>query len=169
LNLKQLVTTGDWLVRLKLTSPERLVGYAEQARGRGCRAARRAAALVRARVDSPKESELRLMLVLAGLPEPACNQGIGTDEWFIGHGDLVYEVFRVVLEYEGDQHRLDKAQWDSDIGRFEQFVGEGWNAIRVTAARMRTPRALVLRVDAALRGGGYDGPAPVTNGTQSCS
>jgi hypothetical protein len=61
----------------------------------------------------------------------------------------------------GDQHRLDKARWDSDIGRFEQFVGEGWNAIRVTAARMRTPRALVLRVDAALRGGGYDGPAPV--------
>ena len=92
---------------------------------------------------------------------PECNQGIGTDDWFIGHGDLVYDAYKVVLEYEGDQHRTDKTQWNIDIGRYEEFGGDGWTVIRVTSARMRTPRFLVLRVDAALRKGGYDGPQPM--------
>jgi hypothetical protein len=160
LDLVELVTAGDWLVRRKLTTPARLVAYTSHATGRHVRVARRAAALVRSRVDSPKETVLRLVLVLAGLPEPVCNQGIGTEEWFLGRGDLVYQAYKVVLEYEGDQHRTDKAQWNIDIGRYEEFTGEGYNVIRITA-RMRHPRSLVLRVDAALRAGGYDGPPPV--------
>ena len=41
--------------------------------GRGCRLARRAASLAREGVDSPQETRLRLLLVLAGLPEPRVN------------------------------------------------------------------------------------------------
>lgn len=116
LDLVQLVTAGDWLVRRRLTTPKRLESYLARAPGRCTLAARRAASFVRARVDSPRESRLRMMLVLAGLPTPECNPGIGT-EWFLGHGDLVYEANRVVLEYEGDQHRTDPTQWNLDIGR----------------------------------------------------
>ncbi len=161
LDLVQLVTAGDWLVRRRLTTPKRLASYVARATGRSTRAARRAASFVRARVDSPRESRLRMMLVLAGLPTPECNRGIGTDEWFLGHGDLVYEAHRVVLEYEGDQHRTDPKQWNLDIGRYEEFIGEGWTVIRVTSARMRTPRSMVQRVYAALVKGGYGGPSPV--------
>ena len=71
------------------------------------------------------------------------------------------EAYKLVLEYEGEQHRTDKAQWNIDIGRYEEFGGEGWTVIRVTSARLRRRRSLVLRVDAALRKGGYSGPAPV--------
>jgi hypothetical protein len=66
LALVDLVVVGDALVRLGLCSPARLCEEAAAARTRRVRqAARRAAALVRPRVDSPMETRLRLLLVLA--------------------------------------------------------------------------------------------------------
>lgn len=52
----------------------------------------------------------------SGLPEPSCNLTIGTNDYPIGRVDLVYERFKVIIEYEGDQHRTDKWQWNLDIG-----------------------------------------------------
>jgi hypothetical protein len=43
--------------------------------------------MVRARIDSPGETRLRLCLVLAGLPEPCCNITLGTDNRPIGRVD----------------------------------------------------------------------------------
>src|SRR5215207_4405344 len=68
--LTELVTAGDSLVRRAGPSPESFVEKANSTVGaRGIRLAREAAALVRRGVDSPMESRLRLLLVLAGLPE----------------------------------------------------------------------------------------------------
>ena len=122
---------------------------------------RRAAGLVRARVDSVRETELRLCLVLAGLPEPTCNPVVGDARDAVGRGDLVHRRLRVVLEYEGDQHRTDVRQWNRDIERQEQFEATGWRVVRITAERMRRPRAVVSRVLHVLRAAGYDGPDPV--------
>ena len=163
INLLELVIAGDWLVRLKLTSPGRLSSTASKSRVPGARLARRAAGLVRDRVDSPRESRLRLCLVLAGLPTPECNLTLGTDSYPIGRVDLVYEEFKVILEYEGDQHRTDRQQWNIDIDRAEEFTAEGYLVIRITAARMRRPRHVVGTVFAALRQRGYRGPDPVFN------
>jgi hypothetical protein len=115
---------------------------------------------VRERVDSPRETRLRLCLVLAGLPEPECNVRVGTAEFPIGRGDLVYLQFKVIIEYEGDQHRTDVRQWNIDIQRQEDFAAAGWNVIRVTAHGMRRPRSVVHRVLGALRKAGFDGPGP---------
>ena len=142
LDLVDLVAAGDWLVRRRRTSPRALSAYVAEASGRGSVRARRAAALVRIRVDSVRETRLRLVVVLAGLPEPECNIALGSDEWFIGTVDLVYQKYRVILEYEGDQHRTDDNQWNSDIGRYEEFTDEGWTVIRVSKQRMRYPRSL---------------------------
>jgi hypothetical protein len=160
LDLLQLVTAGDWLVRRSRTTPARLTAYARSYRGAGAPRARRAAALVRERVDSPRETALRLCLVLAGLPEPECNVTLGTEDRPIGRVDLLLELYKLILEYEGDQHRTDRWQWNIDIGRVEEFSAEGYRVLRVTAEHMRRPRALVLRVHAALVAGGYRGPAP---------
>lgn len=160
LDLVDLVAAGDWLVKRRRTTQGHLTAYVAEASGRGSVRARRAAGLVRTRVDSVRETRLRLVLVLAGLPEPECNISLGSDEWFIGTPDLVYQKYRVILEYEGDQHRIDGEQWNSDIGRYEEFTGEGWTVIRVTKQRLRYPRLLVQRVLDALRQGGYDGPGP---------
>jgi hypothetical protein len=97
---------------------------------------------------------LRLCLVLAGLPEPACNVVLGDAEFPIGRVDLAYLHWKVIIEYEGDQHRTDARQWNIDINRQEQFTAAGWTVIRVTAEAMRRPRSVVRRVLGALRAAG---------------
>jgi Protein of unknown function (DUF559) len=161
LDLVDLVAAGDWLVRLRLGTPCSLLSYAEAFTGRHRLLVRRAARLVRARVDSPRETRLRICLVLAGIPEPECNLTLGTNDFPIGRVDLVYLEFKVIIEYEGDQHRTDSWQWNVDIGRQEEFAAAGWLVIRVTAERMRHPRRVVARVYEALRNAGYGGPEPV--------
>ena len=71
--LVDLVVVADGMIKEGHTSPDRLIEAAEQWRGKGCRVARRAALLAREGVDSPQETRLRLLLVLAGLPEPRVN------------------------------------------------------------------------------------------------
>ena len=160
LDLVDLVTAGDWLIRLRLVTPESLQSYAQHYRGSGAALARRAGGLVRRRVDSPRESVLRMCLVLSGLPEPECNLTLGSSEFPIGRVDLVYLEFKVIIEYEGDQHRTDSWQWNVDIGRYEEFTAAGWYVIRVTAPAMLHPRAVVGRVHLALRKAGYRGKDP---------
>ncbi len=160
LDLVELVSAGDHLVRTRQVTSELLVATASTARGRGALLARRAAGLVRARVDSPRETELRLCLVLAGLPEPECNPLVGDEFEAVGRVDMRYREFGVLLEYEGDQHRRDRWQWNRDIERHEGFAAEGRTLVRMTAARMNRPRAVVGRVLQALRAGGYKGPDP---------
>ncbi len=160
LDLVDLVASGDWLVRLDLTSPEDLVRAAGAARGQGSARARRAAALVRRRVDSVRETRLRLALVLAGLPEPEVNPSIRAKGRQVGRVDLLLRRWRIVIEYEGDQHRLDRRQWNRDVWRQERLVEDDHTLVRVTAERMRSPRTVVLGVHQALLEREYDGPAP---------
>jgi hypothetical protein len=161
LDLVELVTAGDHLIRRGHVTTDALLAACAGYRGRGALVARRAAGLVRARVDSPRESELRLCLVLAGLPEPVCNPLVGGARLPVGRADLVYIGLKVILEYEGDQHRTDVRQWNRDIERQEQLVAEGWIVVRITAERMSRPRSVVARVLQALRAAGYAGPDPV--------
>ena len=151
-------------MRLRLTTPDRLISYSNGYGGAGATFARRAARLVRRRVDSPGESKLRLCLVLVGLPEPRCNVTLGTDDRPIGRVDLLLEEYRLILEYEGDHHRTDKDQWNLDISRVEELTAEGYRVLRVTAQHIGRPRVLVKRVHTALVAGGYPGPAPVFTG-----
>ena len=76
LDLVDLVVLGDSLVRAGVATPDDLVAAAAGYRGRHARLARRAAAYVRQGVDSPMESRLRMLLVLAGLPEPVVNHAL---------------------------------------------------------------------------------------------
>ena len=159
LNLLDLVVAGDWLLRLKLTTPGALAAYVAGSSSRGSAAARPALSLVRQRVDSPRETQLRLCLVLAGLPEPDCNptiRGVRRS----GRVDLLYVEFRVIVEYEGDQHRTDSKQWHKDIDRGEDFGAAGYLTVRVTKEHARHPRTVVRRVYEALVLRGYRGSAP---------
>ncbi len=73
LDLVGLVSFGDRLVARDAISPEDLVAAAEAWEGHGRRASIAAARLVRARSESVPETQSRLLIVLAGLPEPVCN------------------------------------------------------------------------------------------------
>lgn len=67
---------------------------------------RQAAALARAGSASPMESRLRMVIVLAGLPEPPLlNQPLyDADGNLLGFVDMRYVLPRFGMEYDGEQH-----------------------------------------------------------------
>ncbi|UYM06428.1 hypothetical protein [Solicola gregarius] len=159
-DLVDTVTIGDWLLHRGI--PRAALDQAVAAsHGRGVALARRAMTLVRDRVESPRETYVRLMLVLAGLPEPKCNPNLGSSIAFIGRADLAYMVYRLIVEYDGRFHAEDADNWDDDLDRIDDFADAEWAHIRVTARRLRRPRALVMRVYRRLVQRGYQGPPPV--------
>ncbi len=155
----ELVALGDAVVRERIfrTDREPLATIAELresavARRAGVRRLRSAADLVRTRSASPGETRCRLTLVAAGLFEPGLNVSV-----FDGAGnlvavvDLAYEDLKIAVEYEGEQHLTDPAQWAKDIARHEALVAMGWIVIRVTKAQLyRAPATVVARVRAAV-------------------
>lgn len=115
-------------------------------RARGAARARRALADVRVGAESRMETRLRLLLIRAGLPEPLLNPPMLIDGQVL-HPDLAYPQWRVVLEYEGEEHRLDPRRWRSDITRRERFEAAGERVIRVHAGDiLAEPEAFLARV-----------------------
>lgn len=161
LDLIDAVTAADWIAHSGLAPLSAIREAAASASGRGCRLARRAAGLARENVESPRETQLRLMVVLAGLPTPRCNITLGNESFIIGRVDMRFGEFLVILEYDGDQHRSDRDQWNLDLDRNESFADCGYLTLRVSSARMRRPRDLVRRLHRLLVERGYSGPAPV--------
>lgn len=163
LSLVDRVIAGDWLVHRRKVTLAGLQRFVDTVHDHGVRRARRAMVLVRERVESPRETVLRLMIVFARLPEPEPNVPLG-DEWgFVGRPDLVYRPYRVIVEYDGAYHFKDREQRHRDIKRREALEALGWRVIVITAESMRQPRDVVWRIYRALRDRGYDGPPPVFN------
>ncbi len=151
--LVELVVIGDRLVRRRYATPQRLLRAALSWRGPGARLARRAARLVRAGVDSPMESRLRMLLVLAGLPEPKVNLILRdrSGDWRF-RLDLSYPDVKLVVEYDGRQHAEDSEQWGRDLTRREFFDRWGWRLIVVRADGIyNDPERTLQRVATALR------------------
>ena len=134
LSLVDLVVAADGMIKAGHTKPERLIAAAEQWHGRGCRRARRAAGLAREGVDSPTETKLRLLIVLAGLPEPRVNLILRSRDgsWHRRY-DLAYEHWHLIIEYDGRQHAEDPEQWLGDIFRREELDQMRWRLVVVTA------------------------------------
>ena len=110
------------------------------------------AALPRAReqVESPKETETRLLLVDNGLPEPVIQHEVWAGGELLGRTDLAYPEWKIAIEYEGDGHRTDKDQWRKDIQRQRHLEGEGWLVIRLTQADLKEPKLLLASIHEAI-------------------
>jgi very-short-patch-repair endonuclease len=129
-SLIDLVIAGDSLVKATKLDPATLIEAADAWSGRHAKQARRAARLVRRGVDSPMETRLRLLLVLAGLPEPDVNFILrAPDGSWRRRFDLCYPQVRLIIEYDGRQHAFDHEQWSEDIARREQLDGLRWRLI----------------------------------------
>jgi hypothetical protein len=107
---------------------------------------------LRARVRSPKETELRRLLVAAGLPEPEINMDISDDSGtWVAESDLVYPRWKIAIEYEGELHFTDTAVQRKDVYRYDLLQALGWRVIRVTKDDLLLRRAeLIDRVRAAV-------------------
>ncbi|WP_385907858.1 DUF559 domain-containing protein [Terrabacter sp. GCM10028922] len=160
LGLVDLVVLGDSLVKRKRLTPGHLVVAATAHRGAGARLARRAAGLVRDEVDSAMESRLRLLLVLAGLPEPVVNHRIHWADGQVRYRfDLSYPDHRLVIEYDGWQHVESQQQWTGDVDRREWLDTNGWRIVVVIARDLhRRPARTLHRIRAAMRECGMSVP-----------
>lgn len=148
LNLVDLVVLGDSLVRQEVTTPQRLVDASADAHGRGARLARRAARLVRAGVDSPMETRVRLLFVLAGLPEPVVNLAIRDEAGrTVYRIDLSFPDLLLAIEYDGRHHIVRQGQWRQDLARREELEGDGWRFVVLVAEDLySTPEQTLARL-----------------------
>lgn len=170
LSLEDLVAVGDALVlapvRSRAEDPRPWVPLRElRSRvgahdGRGARVARQALALVREGAESRRETLLRLVLLSASLPAPELNVEVVDAAGLIGRIDLLYPRWKVAVEYEGDHHRTDRAQWDRDLLRYERLVAAGWTPVRIAGTSFDgDPVACADRVRRALVAGGWQASA----------
>ncbi|WP_240689986.1 endonuclease domain-containing protein [Arthrobacter sp. PAMC25564] len=154
---------GDFLLRRRnpLATIDALDAFLTGKRGKpGYRRATCARRLMRANTDSPKETELRLLLLRHGLPEPGINVPIfdETGGW-IQDPDMSYEEQKIAIQYDG-AHHADPVQRRNDIFRDESARDAGWRVVVLTQ-RDLTPTgpgmepAAVTRVRAALTQRGW--------------
>jgi hypothetical protein len=109
---------------------------------------------------SLKESEVRSILEFAGLPQAEVNKEIDLAGDAVAIGDLVYREWGVIVEYEGEQHRENRAQFTADLDRYALYRKHGHRYVQVTQEHLRSPRSIPRKVHRELVAGGYDGPAP---------
>ena len=147
LSLVDAVVLGDAIVRIYRIPPARLLKAARASTDYYAAAARRAAAYVRKGVDSPMETRLRLLIVLAGLPEPMVNLVlVHEDGSWRRRFDLCYRKIRLVVEYNGRQHRKEP-QRSEDRLRIEELKPEGYHILAFEAEDIfGTPLATLERI-----------------------
>lgn len=164
LNIVQLIQFGDHLLHTGTTSLAVLTAYCHARHLDGVQRARRAATLIREGVESPCETIVRLLIVLARLPCPLSNRWIIDDDGRrVARVDMLYAAYKVIVEYDGWQHERDSPQRQRDRERREQLEALGYRLIVVTDADLRTPASIPWRVHDALVARGYTGSKPTTS------
>ncbi|WP_226531211.1 endonuclease domain-containing protein [Microbacterium paraoxydans] len=147
--LEALVTAADNYPGLREGRPSVSIEMIEQrlsewGRFPGCGRIRAALPHVRGGVESPKETETRMLLTDAGLPEPEIQHIVRAAGRAIARVDLAYPQWRIAIEYEGDGHRTSREQWRTDIRRQRDLEAAGWIVIRVTELDLRDGGAALV-------------------------
>lgn len=120
-------------------------------RGTGAAAVRRAVIDARENVWSPMETRTRLLVIAHGFPEPVPNLLLRepeTDRTF--YIDLAYPASKVAVEYDSEEHRLNRKQWQKDLHKNEVLHRLGWTVLRISIADIQEPSDLLRRLAAAL-------------------
>jgi len=152
------VSIVDGLLRLGVIGGHDLSALAAAPPSR--RGARRAAevfGLADGRSQSGPESQLRVRLVLGGLPRPVPQCPVSVAAGRVLHVDLGWEQYRVAIEYDRpgpagpEQSHLDRR-------RLNQLQAAGWIVLHATSARMgRAFPGLMSELREALRCRGWPG------------
>jgi hypothetical protein len=148
LELPDLVSLGDAILRRRLATPEQLAAAVKRGKGRrGVERARRALPLLDPRAASPMESYTRAVLVLGGCPMPEVNADIyDVDGCWIAQADLVWPAARLIVEYDGGVH-LSERQRRADLARRNDLMAAGWTVLYASADDvLKRPWQLIARV-----------------------
>jgi very-short-patch-repair endonuclease len=123
-----------------------LRSYCEENRGaKGIARLRRAIELAEPATESPMETRLRMLLVMARLPRPRAQVPLHDQQGrFIGRPDLYYPENKLGLEYDGATHRDTLVE---DNRRQNRLLNAGIRLLRFTAADIYgTPESVIEQV-----------------------
>lgn len=165
LGLVDLVALGDRLVKKGRCTPSDLVAYADAWPGQCREEALQAARLVRERVDSVPETALRLLMVLAGLPEPQVDIRIKDADGNVRFRiDLGFEGVKLAIEYDGRWHDDEEQRAYDEARRSYLSVHEEWTFVIVKADDLyEQPEQLLFRLLTEMRGLGLPVPAVLSD------
>jgi very-short-patch-repair endonuclease len=139
----------DMSLHLRLTDATALLRYTEDAKGRPGVSRLRSLAELAAPAESPMETRLRWLLLEARLPRPEVQADLhDRDSRFVGRADLYYPSSRLVLEYDGGNHR-DRLV--TDDRRQNLLINAGFRVLRFTASDVHQhPNLVVAQVRESL-------------------
>ncbi|HXI94970.1 MAG TPA: DUF559 domain-containing protein [Candidatus Acidoferrum sp.] len=146
------VVAADLFLHARMVSIDELFSYVdEHPRAKGIARLRRVVDLAEAKSESPMETRLRMLLVLAGLPRPEVQVSIYDDEGgVLGRPDLLYRAQRLAIEYDGGNHR---ERMVDDNRRQNRLVGAGFRLLRFTASDVYgSPDLVAMQVRQAVPG-----------------
>lgn len=139
----------DMALHLGLTDANQLRRHADTAEGGAGTKRLRSIALLAAAAESPMETRLRWLLIEAGLPCPEVQTNLrDREQRFVGRADLYYATARLILEYDGANHR-DRLV--DDNRRQNLLLNAGFRLLRFTATDvLQRPEVVVAQVRSAL-------------------
>lgn len=112
------------------------------------------------RADSAPESWLRMMVIERGFPPPEVNWPLlGIDGHEVYRLDLAWPTLRIVVEYDGYEAHVDRA--DADRQREADLRGRGWIVIRASKKDLSNLRRVENALREAFTRRGYDWGATV--------
>ena len=159
LPFRELVVAADHLIRprrehggIPIAALAELKAAAATAQTRGVRKLRTALSVARAGAESRMETLLRLVLVGHGLPALPLQVEIhdARGAW-IGRFDMADLVRKLIVEYDGEQHRTSDRQYARDASRLERARDAGYRVLRFRHADvLQSPRDTARRVADAL-------------------
>src|SRR5207244_10985394 len=99
---------------------------------------------------SPMETRLRWLWLRAGLPQPEVQTELRNAEGrFVGRADLYYAASRLVIEFDGGNHRDRLVE---DNRRQNLLITAGFRLLRFTASDVhQRPDVVTAQVRDALR------------------
>ncbi len=139
-DLGTLVAAGDLLLRTGAATPDDLVSLARTNGRRNAMLLRDAASLARPGAASPRESQVRVLFHEWGLPEPELNVDLCSEDGvWLARPDFTWRRQKVLGEYDGDQHRTDRRQWQHDRHRRARLEDHGWTYVEISALTTTSP------------------------------
>lgn len=106
-------------------------------RRRGVVQLRELVELVDPRIESPRESWVRLAIHDANLPEPVAQHVVSIDG-IAYRIDFAYRHARVAVEYDGEEHHSSTADREHDLRRRAAMEARGWRFIVVRSGDFST-------------------------------
>ena len=105
------------------------------------------------------ETRLRMLVVLAGLPEPVINLEVRDEDGeVLRKYDLAYPVVKVAVEFNGKVHVLTPEAWEADLERRDASDDDGWRLLPVVSSGIYAkPAETLARIHRVLLARGLPG------------